>query len=142
MNGLEKYFSSKQIVTETPEQAGMDFMALMEEANVQSHIWHLQTELYSQHKALNMVYDTLPDLLDAVLEAYQGKHGVRIKGNIQLNLQGEYNDSKVAEYFKNFKMKLSEIYHSEHFNYPCLQNPFEDILTFCDKINYLLSLRN
>jgi hypothetical protein len=39
----------------------------------QSHIFHLQTKSYSEHKALNDYYDNIVDLYDGLIESYQGK---------------------------------------------------------------------
>lgn len=40
------------------------------------HILHLQTDSYAKHKALNSLYDSLPDDADAVIEEFQGAYGV------------------------------------------------------------------
>ncbi len=40
------------------------------------HRAHLATGSYAQHKALNDFYDTLTDLIDKLVECYQGRHGV------------------------------------------------------------------
>jgi hypothetical protein len=39
-------------------------------------ILHLQTDSYAKHKALNKLYDSLPDDADAVIEEFQGAYGV------------------------------------------------------------------
>jgi hypothetical protein len=49
------------------------------EVIVTAHVAHLQTKSYSRHKALNKVYDELPDMLDSLLESWQGKYGTVIK---------------------------------------------------------------
>lgn len=36
---------------------------------------HLQSRSFSEHMALNTFYSELPELADAVIEAYQGKYG-------------------------------------------------------------------
>lgn len=41
-----------------------------------SHIAHLKTTSYAQHKALNKMYDVLPDMLDTLAESIQGKYGL------------------------------------------------------------------
>jgi DNA-binding ferritin-like protein len=50
-------------------------MDLLHSATV-THIMHWQTESYAAHKALGKYYETMPGLLDDVLEAYQGKNNV------------------------------------------------------------------
>lgn len=38
-----------------------------------AHILHLQSTSYAEHQALGEFYDELGDLVDAFVEAYQGK---------------------------------------------------------------------
>jgi len=40
-----------------------------------THVLHLQSRSYSEHKALGSFYSALPDLVDSVVEAWQGLHG-------------------------------------------------------------------
>jgi len=51
------------------------FATLLNSATV-AHILHLQADTYSKHKALNKLYDELPELTDDMIEAYQGKYGI------------------------------------------------------------------
>ena len=39
-----------------------------------THLLHLQSRSYSQHKALGAYYDAVVDLIDSLVEAYQGKN--------------------------------------------------------------------
>lgn len=57
----------------------------------QTHIFHLQTNSqssFAEHMALGGYYDEVGDLIDGLVESYQGKHGI-IKG---------YNIDKVEDY--------------------------------------------
>lgn len=40
------------------------------------HMLHLQTDSYAKHKALNKLYDSLPDDADTIIEEFQGVYGV------------------------------------------------------------------
>jgi hypothetical protein len=44
-----------------------------------THIMHWQTESYAQHIALGEFYSEIPDLVDAVVEAYQGKNNIILR---------------------------------------------------------------
>lgn len=57
------------------KQAAKFFMGLLNAATV-AHILHLQSKSYAQHVALGELYEALPGLADAVIEAYQGKYGI------------------------------------------------------------------
>lgn len=48
----------------------------MFEVRQTAHNFHLQTKIYSVHKALNSYYDKLLDLVDAYIETYQGQYGI------------------------------------------------------------------
>jgi hypothetical protein len=37
---------------------------------IQAHIFHLQTKSFAEHKALNDFYDSIPDLIDSIVESY------------------------------------------------------------------------
>ena len=50
------------------------FMTLLHAAT-SGHILHLQTTSYAEHKALDEFYNELPDLVDSLIESYQGKYG-------------------------------------------------------------------
>lgn len=46
----------------------------LKEAEVVTHLWHLNTESYAEHKALNKFYDDLQKLTDKLLETCIGKY--------------------------------------------------------------------
>lgn len=54
-----------------------------------SHMSHLQTKSYAEHKALNEFYDGIVDLVDDLAEAAQGQYGIldvpfiNMSGNIK-----------------------------------------------------------
>lgn len=56
-----------------------DFLSSLFEIEINIHIAHLQTTSFSEHKALNEVYDGIIELRDRFIESYQGKYGV-VKG--------------------------------------------------------------
>ena len=41
-----------------------------------THIMHLKTKSYAEHKALNEFYDEIIDLVDGLAEATQGQYGL------------------------------------------------------------------
>ena len=45
-------------------------------SRTQAHILHLQTRSYAKHKALNKYYDEVVDLIDGIVESYQGAYGI------------------------------------------------------------------
>ena len=51
------------------------FVTLLHSATI-AHLMHLQTSSYAEHKALNEYYDGIVDLVDDLIESYQGKRDV------------------------------------------------------------------
>ena len=56
-----------------------EFASLLFDIESVSHVAHLQTKKFSDHMALNDLYDGIVDLRDRFIETYQGKYGI-IKG--------------------------------------------------------------
>ena len=99
-------------------------------AITQTHVFHLQTTSYAEHKALNKFYDALPDLLDALAESYQGKYGIIEYKNIASIAQWKNTDDTIAylqkilkivdakgsslqdEYLKNQVQEIQQLFHS------------------------------
>ena len=78
-----------------------------------SHIAHLQTSSYAEHKTLNKLYDGITDQFDAYVEAYQGKYGI-IKGYKSFKLDESvdmvsYLKEKMAE-FEGYRSDLTDGY--------------------------------
>lgn len=78
----------------------------------QAHVFHWQTagpDSYAAHKALCKYYDAIPDLLDSLVEAYQGKHGI-IKGYEPAERFDEYSKDGAVKYFKALISFVERIY--------------------------------
>lgn len=57
---------------DTPGQ----FFGKMFHSRDTAHLEHLKTKSFEQHKALNDYYDGVLDLIDSLVESYQGKYGI------------------------------------------------------------------
>jgi DNA-binding ferritin-like protein len=78
----------------------------------QAHIFHWQTTgagSFAAHKALGKYYDAIPDMLDALVEAYQGKHGI-LKGFTPAEKFDEYNQATALKYFKGLATFVDRAY--------------------------------
>jgi DNA-binding ferritin-like protein len=79
----------------------------------QAHIFHWQVNgpsSYSEHKALGKYYDAIPDMLDALVEAYQGKYGI-LKGFEPAERFDEYSKEGVVKYFKALVTYVDRVYN-------------------------------
>lgn len=52
-----------------------EYFGTLLQSVTESHKQHLMTGKYSDHKALNEFYDEMPELVDALIEHWQGTHG-------------------------------------------------------------------
>jgi hypothetical protein len=84
-----------------------EYVSLLLEIQDISHIAHLQTTSFAEHKALNELYDGIADQFDAYVEAYQGKYGI-IKGYKSFKLEEGLD---MVDYLKE-KMTAFETYKS------------------------------
>jgi hypothetical protein len=71
-----------------------------------THIMHWQTTSYAQHIALGEFYSAIPDLVDAVVEAYQGKNNV-ILSNFPIEMES-YEDMTPLLYMEYLNQELYE----------------------------------
>lgn len=53
-----------------------EFLGTLLHSVTAAHIMHLQTRLYPAHMALGEFYESLDDLTDGLIEAFQGKYGI------------------------------------------------------------------
>jgi DNA-binding ferritin-like protein len=78
----------------------------------QAHIFHWQTTgagSFAAHMALNAYYDAIPDMVDALVESYQGKYGI-VKGYAPAEKFDEYSESVVIKYFKALATYVERVY--------------------------------
>jgi hypothetical protein len=78
----KKDFLNRGVMLTEQKNSNSDFatmMSLLLHSRTQAHTLHLQTESYPEHMALNGYYDSIGDIIDGMVESYQGKYGI-IKG--------------------------------------------------------------
>lgn len=73
------------------------FISTLFNSREQAHIFHLQTNSFAVHKALNKYYEDIVGLVDDYVELFQGRYGI-ITGYQPTNkfLEG---DAEVLKYF-------------------------------------------
>lgn len=94
-------------------------------AAVKAHQMHWNTRSYAQHMALGSFYEELPDLIDSVIESYQGKYGL---------IPGPKEDpvSFIQELSSYIATERDFCEDSE------IQNDIDAIATLCDSTLYKL----
>ncbi len=78
----------------------------------QAHVFHWQTTgagSFAAHMALGAYYEAIPDMIDALVEAYQGKHGI-LKGFVPAEKFDEYSQATALKYFKALATYVDRTY--------------------------------
>lgn len=83
------------------------FIGMLMNSRTQAHAFHLTTNSYANHKALQKYYEAIGDLLDDYAEAYMGKYG-RLP-RIELNKRFMSDPSKAKDYFKALLVRIKKL---------------------------------
>ena len=79
------------------------FISTLFASRTQAHVFHLQTNSFAAHKALNEYYDGIIDLADGIAESIQGKYGI-ITGYSNIDLLEGNDCNEVIKYFTALEM--------------------------------------
>lgn len=112
----------------------MQFTMCLLHSVTNTHILHLTTKSYSEHKALETFYTEIGDLVDDFIEAFQGKYGL---------LHDFTNDyqlpSQPVAYLTYLKDEVATLRRSERFPQDSeLQNSVDEIAQLIDSTLYKL----
>jgi len=102
----------------------------------QVHIFHLQTNSYAEHKALNEYYDEIVDLTDGLIESFQGKYDI-LKGYENYALNDYENNAQIVKYFKALMKTVDELRVSVK-NDSYLQNEIDNVVDLIASTLYKL----
>lgn len=101
----------------------------------QTHVFHLQTKSFAEHKALNDYYDGIVDLFDGIVESYQGKYGI-IKNFKSFKIEQYKNNKKTISYFERLVDIIEDNRDSVDDSY--IQNQIDTILELINSTLYKL----
>jgi len=102
----------------------------------QAHIFHLTTNSFAQHKALQAYYEGIVPLLDSWAEAYMGRYG-RLK-RVSLNKRYMSDPKKARLYFKSLlaRVRLVKLPRDSY-----LKNIQDEIIALIRSTLYMLTLK-
>ena len=83
------------------------FISTLFASRTQAHVFHLQTDSFAEHSALNTYYDEIVGITDGIVESYQGKYGI-ISGYGNIALQEFQNCEGVIMYFETLCMYVEK----------------------------------
>ena len=102
----------------------------------QAHAFHLMTNSFAQHKALQAYYEGIVPLLDAWAEAYMGKYG-RLK-RITVNKRFLRDPKKARMYFRSLLGRIRVVKLPKD---TYLRSVQDEIVALIRATLYMLSLR-
>ena len=112
------------------------FISTLFASRTQAHVFHLQTDSFAAHKALNEFYDEIVGITDGIVESYQGKYGI-ISGYGNIALQEFQNCEGVISYFETLCMYIEKsrqlIYQDSY-----IQNQIDEVVALINSTIYKL----
>lgn len=113
------------------------YIGVLMNSRTQAHQFHLMTNSYAQHKALQTYYEGIVPLFDSWAEAYMGKYG-RLK-RITSNKRFMKDPAKAKQYFKNLLLRIKKLKLPRSDTY--LKNIQDEIVALIRSTIYMLSLK-
>lgn len=114
-----------------------DLMSAFVNFVAQIHIFHWQSEKYSEHVALGDLYDGIQDLSDNFIEVFIGKNdGSRASSEDMISALFSLDVSSVSETIHSFEVFLKEM----NLESTDLLNIRDEMLALVHKTQYLLTL--
>ena len=102
-----------------------------------AHMLHLATRSFAEHKALEAFYTAIGDLIDAFVEAYQGKYANRV-----VYVPGFELPPEPVEYLTYLKDEVATLRVADGFPQDSeLQNITDEIASTIDSTLYQLTLK-
>ena len=138
---MVKDFNSFDTVNESVNEAveNMDFTSFVSRllaSQTQAHIFHLQTDSFAAHKALQKYYEGIDGLTDSLVESYQGKYGL-IKNYLTVPVIEYMSTDQVVLYFTDLRTSV-ENSRTNLTDDSSIQNLIDEVLTLINSTLYLL----
>lgn len=113
-----------------------NYIGMLFSSRNQAHTFHLTTNSYAEHKALQAYYEGIVPLADAWAEAYMGKYG-RLS-NVRTNSGGIKDPKKAKNYFKSLLSRIQKLKLPKD---TYLKNIQDEIEALIKSTIYMLSLK-
>lgn len=117
----------------------VSFISNLLQSRTQAHIYHLQTNSYAAHVALQEYYEGIIPLIDGLVESYQGRYGKLEGYKMTLDIK-EYTDmSFVVTYFAGLAVYVEQ--NRKQFPQDSyIQNQVDEVVALISSTNYKLRM--
>jgi hypothetical protein len=115
-----------------------NFISLMSrllDSQRQTHIFHLQTKSFAEHKALQDYYDAIDGLVDGLVESAQGKWGI-LTGWKSVGTQEYQSSEQVISYLKSLADEVAKVFSIVKDTY--IQNQLDEVTALINSTLYKL----
>ena len=131
---MKKVYSINEAIIEVPQVTIGEFFLKLLHAATNGHILHLQTKSYSEHKALQKYYEGLPDLVDSIIEEWQGAYQIIVEYPA---IYAAPNPDALTEVMavRDFLVKNRAIVG----DYSSIQNSVDNLMSLLDSTVYRLT---
>jgi len=141
-NRLKKMVEAEMKKRELQEQEMMgesnpmvEMISKLRFAVEQTQVYHWQSQSYSEHKALNRYYDGIPDIVDGIVESYQGKYGIQT-GYKMFELRDYSSPEEVINFLKKIVEDVESLRQSIKESY--IQNQIDNVIELTETTIYKL----
>jgi len=115
-----------------------EYVGTLMQSRNQTHIFHLQTTSYAKHIALQEYYEGIIDLIDSLVEAYQGKYEILTDYRMVGTLDDMNEESDIANYVEKIA-RYCELKREKLPQDNFLTNIYDDIDVLLRSTHYKLS---
>lgn len=114
------------------------FIGTLMQSRNQAHIYHLQTQSYAAHVALQAYYEGIIPFVDGLVESYQGKYGIlrgyKMEGTIK-------EDDSALMYFEGLS-KFLDVIRTKVPQDSFIQNEIDNVVNLVESTKYKLKFLN
>lgn len=118
-----------------------ELASILMHSRTQAHIFHLGVSgpgAYAAHKALQDYYEGIVDLVDSLVESYQGKNGL-IQFKPVINLDNNCDTRNILDYFDKLCMIVKTLRQAPNLADSFLQNQIDNVEDLIYSTKYKLT---
>jgi DNA-binding ferritin-like protein len=117
-----------------------ELSSVLMHSRTQAHVFHLRVtgpKAYEFHKALEGYYDGIVDLIDTLVEGYQGKNGIiEFKAVKGIDNNADYDN--IIQYFDMLVSIVDKLRKNQKLSDSFLQNEIDNVVNLLYSTRYKL----
>jgi len=117
-----------------------ELASILMHSRTQAHVFHLGVSgpgAYAAHKALQKYYEDIVDLIDGLVESYQGKYGL-IKFKPVVNLDNNCDGANIVAYFDKLIQIVCALRQAPNLQDSFIQNEIDNVVNLLYSTKYKL----